>query len=133
MVLARWAKPRIRNALIEYLLINSRTAYFLVSKRRLVSDARNFLVYVVGRYSAGSEAHILWGVGIRNQTVALDICTRLNACGMPTLDISRIEAAQVLFCGQDSKQHPRFTQSPPLHLCVETISASELDCPELQF
>ncbi|BDA45868.1 Threonine dehydratase [Coccomyxa sp. Obi] len=47
------------------------------------------------RFSAGDEAHILWGLGIRSPSEVTDLVERLNASSMPTIDISGIEAAQV--------------------------------------
>lgn len=49
------------------------------------------------RFSAGNEAHILWGLGIRSPSEVTDLVERLNASSMPTIDISGIEAAQVRF------------------------------------
>ena len=46
------------------------------------------------RFSAASEAHILWGVGIRERGEVAALMERLSAAGLPTLDISGIEAAQ---------------------------------------
>jgi len=48
-----------------------------------------------GRYSAGSEAHILWGAGLRAPGQAAELRARLEAAGLPTLDVSAVEAAQV--------------------------------------
>jgi hypothetical protein len=48
------------------------------------------------RYSAGGEAHVLWGIGIRGPSEVTELVERLNAAGKPTLDISGIEAAQVI-------------------------------------
>jgi hypothetical protein len=55
-------------------------------------------VEIIGacRYSAAPEAHILWGLGIRDRAEVSQLAERLRAAGMPTLDISGIEAAQVL-------------------------------------
>ncbi|KAK9824814.1 hypothetical protein WJX81_000970 [Elliptochloris bilobata] len=47
------------------------------------------------RYSAGSEAHILWGAGLRAPGQAAELQARLEAAGLPTLDVSAVEAAQV--------------------------------------
>lgn len=49
------------------------------------------------RFSAGSEAHILWGLGIQHPSEVTDLVERLNMAGNPTIDISGIEAAQVRF------------------------------------
>lgn len=46
------------------------------------------------RYSAGSDAHVLWGVGIREREQVTALMARLSTAGLPTLDISGIEAAQ---------------------------------------
>lgn len=48
------------------------------------------------RYSAGVEAHVLWGLGIRSPSQVTELVERLNAAGNATLDISSIEAAQVI-------------------------------------
>ena len=47
------------------------------------------------RYSAGSEAHILWGAGLRAPGEAAELQARLEAAGLPTMDVSAVEAAQV--------------------------------------
>ena len=52
------------------------------------------------RYSAGSDAHVLWGVGIREREQVTALMARLSTAGLPTLDISGIEAAQ-------ARMHPR--------------------------
>ena len=49
----------------------------------------------VGRYSAGGVAHVLFSVGVGSSTVLQDLLRRMNDGGMPTRDISGIEAAQV--------------------------------------
>lgn len=47
------------------------------------------------RYNAGDQAQVLWGAGIRDQTQLSALVSSLNAEGMPTVDISRMEAAQL--------------------------------------
>lgn len=47
------------------------------------------------RYTAGTDAHVLFSVGIRNASEVQDLVQRLNAKGFATDDISGIEAAQV--------------------------------------
>ena len=47
------------------------------------------------RYSAGSDAQILWGAGIREQSELTSIISALEAAGMPTMDVSKMEAAQL--------------------------------------
>ena len=47
------------------------------------------------RYSAGTEAHILWGAGLRAPGEAAELQARLEAAGLPTMDVSAVEAAQV--------------------------------------
>lgn len=49
----------------------------------------------VCRYSAASEAHVLWGLGIRHPSEVAKMEQRLSTAGFPTIDISGIEAAQV--------------------------------------
>lgn len=49
----------------------------------------------VCRYSAGDQAHILFSVGIKDATELSSLIQRLNDKGMPTQDLSGIEAAQV--------------------------------------
>ena len=61
------------------------------------------------RYSAAAEAHILWGLGIRDRAEVAQLAERLQAAGMPTLDISGIEAAQVLPCSFLAGMHARPT------------------------
>ena len=48
-----------------------------------------------GRYSAGGVAHVLFSVGVGGSAVLQDLLQRMNDGGMPTRDISGIEAAQV--------------------------------------
>lgn len=47
------------------------------------------------RYSAGQTASILWSAGVPDKKAAGALVARLNAAGMPTLDISDIDSAQV--------------------------------------
>lgn len=47
------------------------------------------------RFSAGQTASILWSAGVSDKAAAAALVGRLNAAGMPTLDISDIDAAQV--------------------------------------
>jgi threonine dehydratase len=50
------------------------------------------------RYSAGQAANILWSAGVEDRAAGDSLVARLNAAGMPTLDISDIDAAQVRAC-----------------------------------
>lgn len=47
------------------------------------------------RYSAGEQAAILWGVGLKSPAQLGELVARLNAGGMPTSDVSNIEVAQL--------------------------------------
>ncbi|GLC42052.1 hypothetical protein PLESTB_001062900 [Pleodorina starrii] len=47
------------------------------------------------RYSAGSTAQVLWGVGIRSPEQLTALLERLNGAGMDSTDISGLEVAQV--------------------------------------
>lgn len=47
------------------------------------------------RYSAGSDAQIFWGAGITDQSELTAIIKALESAGMPTLDVSKMEAAQL--------------------------------------
>lgn len=47
------------------------------------------------RFSAGSEAQIFWGAGIRDQSELGSMINALEAAGMPTQDVSKMEAAQL--------------------------------------
>ncbi|KXZ54340.1 hypothetical protein GPECTOR_5g422 [Gonium pectorale] len=47
------------------------------------------------RYSAGSTAQVLWGVGIRSHDQLSGLLERLNGAGMSSTDISGLEVAQV--------------------------------------
>ena len=47
------------------------------------------------RFSAGQSANILWSAGVSDKQAATALVARLNGAGMPTLDISDIDAAQV--------------------------------------
>lgn len=47
------------------------------------------------RYSAGAHANILWSAGVRERSEVTEVMDRLQAAGMPTLDISDMEAARV--------------------------------------
>lgn len=69
----------------------------------LSSDADLSVTEFKYRYSAGSTAQVLWGVGIRNPEQLTALTDRLNAAGMVSHDISGLEVAQV--CGrQDHDQ-----------------------------
>ena len=57
------------------------------------------------RYSAGGVAHVLFSVGVGSPTVLQDLLRRMNDGGMPTRDISGIEAAQVGFSKQYQVYH----------------------------
>ena len=69
-----------------------KTSYFLGHQRCPVGTD---VGAVACRYSAGSEAHILWGAGLRAPGQAAELQARLQAAGLPTLDVSAVEAAQV--------------------------------------
>ena len=45
--------------------------------------------------AAGGPAHVLWGAGVRGPDELAAVITRLADAGMPTLDLSGVEAAQV--------------------------------------
>ena len=47
------------------------------------------------RYSAGGVAHVLFSVSVGGSAMLTDLLARMNDSGMPTRDISGIEAAQV--------------------------------------
>lgn len=47
------------------------------------------------RYSAGASANILWSAGVRVRSEVAAAIARLQAAGMPTMDISNMESAQV--------------------------------------
>uniref|UniRef100_A0A7S3QRM5 Threonine dehydratase n=1 Tax=Dunaliella tertiolecta TaxID=3047 RepID=A0A7S3QRM5_DUNTE len=47
------------------------------------------------RYSAGNTANVLWGAGIKVPEDLTGLLDRLNAASMPTVDISRLEVAQL--------------------------------------
>jgi hypothetical protein len=47
------------------------------------------------RYSAGSLANILWSAGVKDKSEVGEVIGRLEAAGMPTLDISGMDAARV--------------------------------------
>ncbi len=80
--------------------------------RRVQSDkAVKFVGVPCGRYSAGGVAHVLFSVGVGGSTVLQDLLRRMNDGGMPTRDISGIEAAQV-----------RVTQSSSTKLVVPNRS-----------
>ncbi|PNW86098.1 hypothetical protein CHLRE_02g073200v5 [Chlamydomonas reinhardtii] len=61
----------------------------------LSSDADLSVTEFKYRYSAGSTAQVLWGVGIRNPEQLTALTDRLNAAGMVSHDISGLEVAQV--------------------------------------
>ncbi|KAG2425919.1 hypothetical protein HXX76_013293 [Chlamydomonas incerta] len=61
----------------------------------LSSDADLSVTEFKYRYSAGSTAQVLWGVGIRNPEQLTALIDRLNAAGMVSHDISGLEVAQV--------------------------------------
>jgi hypothetical protein len=46
-------------------------------------------------YSAGDQAQVFWGAGIRDQAQLKALIDTLIAAGMPTLDVSKMEAAQL--------------------------------------
>lgn len=52
-------------------------------------------VCVVLRYSAGAHANILWSAGVRDRSEVTEVMDRLQAAGMPTMDISDMDAARV--------------------------------------
>lgn len=47
------------------------------------------------RYSAGAQANILWSAGVKDKSEVGQVISRLEAAGMPTLDISGMDAARV--------------------------------------
>lgn len=47
------------------------------------------------RYSAGSLANILWSAGVKDKSEVGEVIGRLEAAGMPTLDISGMDAARI--------------------------------------
>eukprot|EP00884_Botryococcus_braunii_P017652 jgi/Botrbrau1/4570/Bobra.60_2s0056.1 len=47
------------------------------------------------RYSAGEVAHVLWGLGYQHPAELEGLLERLNGAGMPTLDLSSHEPAQL--------------------------------------
>ena len=47
------------------------------------------------RYSAGDQAHVLWGAGVAQPSDAAELVARLNSNELTSRDISGIEAAQV--------------------------------------
>jgi hypothetical protein len=47
------------------------------------------------RYSAGANANILWSAGVRDRSEVSAAIERLQAAGMPTIDISGMESARV--------------------------------------
>lgn len=47
------------------------------------------------RYSAGATANILWSAGVKDKGEVGQVIARLEAAGMPTLDISNMDAARV--------------------------------------
>ncbi|KAF5829223.1 threonine dehydratase [Dunaliella salina] len=46
-------------------------------------------------YSAGNTANVLWGAGIKVPEDLTGLLDRLNAASLPTVDISRLEVAQL--------------------------------------
>ncbi|KAG2434973.1 hypothetical protein HYH02_011972 [Chlamydomonas schloesseri] len=61
----------------------------------LSSDADLSVTEFKYRYSAGSTAQVLWGVGIRSPEQLTALIDRLNTAGMVSHDISGLEVAQV--------------------------------------
>ena len=57
------------------------------------------LCCAVVRYSAGASASILWSAGVKTKGEVAAVMSRLEAAGMPTLDISNMEAARVRHTG----------------------------------
>ena len=49
------------------------------------------------RFAAGEAAHILWSASIRQAEDTQAMVQRLHQGGMPTLDISGLEPAQVCY------------------------------------
>ena len=70
---------------------------------------------VLHRFAAGQTAHILWSAQIRQQQDAQAMVQRLHDGGMPTLDISGIEAAQA---------RPQSAPAPPAELTAIAQSVS---------
>ncbi len=60
-----------------------------------VRACRQHAVPLKRRYSAGGVAHVLFSVSVGSSAVLTDLLARMNDGGMPTRDISGIEAAQV--------------------------------------
>lgn len=56
----------------------------------------SFCVCTLCRYSAGPEAHIMWGVGTHGQEDVDRLIERLNQRGFATIDISKVEEMQSL-------------------------------------
>jgi hypothetical protein len=50
---------------------------------------------LLGRFSAGANANILWSVGVKTRAEAKDALARLQAAGMDTIDVSSMPSAQV--------------------------------------
>ncbi|PNH07340.1 Threonine dehydratase biosynthetic, chloroplastic [Tetrabaena socialis] len=61
----------------------------------LCSDADISVTEFKYRYSAGSTAQVLWGVGIRSPDQLTALLERLNGAGMRSTDLSGLEVAQV--------------------------------------
>lgn len=53
------------------------------------------VVCCVSRYSAGAQANILWSAGVKDKGEVGQVLSRLEEAGMPTLDISGMDAARV--------------------------------------
>jgi hypothetical protein len=47
------------------------------------------------RFSAGANANILWSAGVRDRSEVTVAINRLQAAGMPTIDISGMDSARV--------------------------------------
>lgn len=50
----------------------------------------------LSRFSAGSEAHILWSVGLTSTSQRNDLLNRVNAANFHTIDVSAVDEVQEL-------------------------------------
>lgn len=64
------------------------------------------LLRVASRYSAGALASILWSAGVKDKSEVGQVISGLEAAGMPTLDISNMEAARVRARTSSGQQDP---------------------------
>lgn len=88
---------------------------------------------VLLRYSAGSLASILWSAGVKDKSEVGEVIGRLEAAGMPTLDISGMEAARVSGARQDitveqqldERTAGRLTPCKPASACSGASSSGD--------